>query len=346
MRIAYARHGSGPPLVVASCWLSHLSHDWHSPVWRHFLDDLGSIATVIRYDERGFGLSDWDVDDDFSLESRVHDLEAVIDDSGLDRFSLLAMAQGGPVAVTYAHRHPRRVNRLVMYGTHACVDRDLTSEQREYVQTLIAMMRVGWARPESDFRRVFTNKFIPGATDEQMCWMDDLQKVSTSGHNAAEARRQRGEVDVTALLGELDVPTLVLHSRGDRMNAFAEGVRLASHIPGARFVPLDSDNHIVLADEPAWQVVRTQVSEFLRPQTVLAEAGSSAGSSGGLATLSAREVEILSCAAAGQDNADIAAALTLSVRTVERHLSNVYAKLGVSGRSARTAAAATWLTGR
>lgn len=310
VRIAYARHGSGPPLVIASCWLSHLSHDWRSPVWRHFLDDFGSIATVIRYDERGFGLSDWDVGDDFSLEARVADLEAVIEDSGLDRFSLLAMAQGGPVAVTYVHRHPERVSRLIMYGTHACVDRDLSAEQKDYVDTLIAMMRVGWARPESDFRRVFTNKFIPGATEEQMCWVDELQKVATTGANAAEARRQRGRADVTALLNELDLPTLVLHSQGDRMNALAEAALVASHIPGARFVPLDSDNHIVSADEPARQVILAEVSEFLRPEGRPSTDGSAAGAGTGLALLSPRELEIIRLAAAGKDNADIAAELT------------------------------------
>ncbi len=162
------------------------------------------------------------------------------------------------------------------------------------------------------------------------------------GRGAPAAQRGRCH----PLLGELDLPTLVLHARGDRMVGFAEGVRLASQIPGARFVPLDSDNHIVLSDEPSWPVVLAEVSAFLRPESVPSGAGSSTGSVAGLATLSAREVEILRCAAAGLDNAGIAATLTLSVRTVERHLSNVYAKLGVSGRSARTAAVAVWLTSR
>ncbi len=162
------------------------------------------------------------------------------------------------------------------------------------------------------------------------------------GRGAPAAQRGRCH----PLLGELDLPTLVLHARGDRMVGFAEGVRLASQIPGARFVPLDSDNHIVLSDEPSWPVVLAEVSAFLRPESVPSGAGSSTGSVAGLATLSAREVEILRCAAAGLDNAGIAATLTLSVRTVERHLSNVYAKLGISGRSARTAAVAVWLTSR
>lgn len=345
VRIAYARHGSGPPLVVTSCWLSHLSFDWESPVWRHFLDDLGSIATVTRYDERGYGLSDWDVDD-FGLEARVADLEAIADDSGLDRFALLGMAQGGPVAVTYAHRHPERVSRLVMYGSHACVDRELTAEQREYVDTLISMMRVGWTRPEPDFRRVFTNKFIPGASEEQMRWVDDLLKVSTSGRIAAEARRQRGEVDVTPLLGELDLPTLVLHARGDRMNGFAEGALVASRIPGARLVALDSNNHIVLSDEPAWQVVVAELTEFLQPEAVASASERQSGQAVGLSRLSSRELDVLRQAATGVDNADIATALALSVRTVERHLSNVYVKLGLAGRSARTAAVAALLTNR
>jgi pimeloyl-ACP methyl ester carboxylesterase len=118
VRIAYARHGSGPPLVIATCWLSHLQHDWQSPVWRHFLRDLGEIATVVRYDERGHGLSDWDVDD-YRLEARIADIEAVVDDAGLDHFALMAMSQGGPPSIAYAVRHPERISRLIFYGSYA-----------------------------------------------------------------------------------------------------------------------------------------------------------------------------------------------------------------------------------
>jgi len=125
VRIAYAVHGSGPPLLVSTCWLSQLQYDWESPVWQHFLRDLGRFATVIRYDERGHGLSDWEVRD-YGLEARIGDLEAVADDVGFDRFALMAMSQGGPPAIEYAVRHPERLTRLLFYGSSAALRHDPT----------------------------------------------------------------------------------------------------------------------------------------------------------------------------------------------------------------------------
>ncbi|MGH8776151.1 MAG: alpha/beta fold hydrolase [Jiangellaceae bacterium] len=337
VRIAYAVHGTGPPLVVNSCWLSHLQHDWHSPVWRHFLDDLGQVATVIRYDERGHGLSDWDVSD-FSFEPRIADLEAVVDTAGLERFALLGMSQGGPVAIAYTHRHPQRVSRLVLYGTYAVNVPDPTPEDLELNETYLQMMRVGWARPNPQFRRVFTNELIPGATEEQMRWVDELQRTSTSTANAVEALRQRQLVDVTDLRSELDLPTLVIHARGDQMRDFdKDAPLLAAGIPGARLVPLESNNHIVLADEPAWGQFMAEVSAFLAPDRIGRRSDASP------TTLTGRETDIVSLAAQGMDNAAIAERLTLSVRTVERHLPNAYLKLGVAGKSARAAAVARLL---
>jgi pimeloyl-ACP methyl ester carboxylesterase/DNA-binding CsgD family transcriptional regulator len=339
-RIAYARHGSGPPLVIATCWLSHLQYDWQSPVWRHFLADLGEIATVVRYDERGYGLSDWNVTD-FSMEARLEDLEAVIDHAGLDRFALMAMAQGGPPAIAYTVRHPERVSRLMFYGSYAAALRDPTPEDLELNETFEQMIKVGWARPDSAFRRVFTSMMIPGATEEQMRWLDELQRVSVSAETAFAARRQRKHDNVIDLLTQLDKPTLVLHSRGDRMNGFEEGRFLASMIAGARLVVLESANHIVLGDEPAWPVFVDEVASFLEPdrQPAARAAGVDVAS-----MLSPRELAVLRLAAEGQDNESIARSLTLSVRTVERHLHNTYAKLGIQGKSARTAAVARLLS--
>jgi pimeloyl-ACP methyl ester carboxylesterase/DNA-binding CsgD family transcriptional regulator len=337
-RIAYARHGSGPPLVIAACWLSHLQHDWQSPVWRHFLAELGERATVIRYDERGYGLSDWDVEE-FGLEARIADLEAVVDDAGLDRFALMAMSQGGPPSIAYAARHPERVTRLVFYGSYAAALRDPTSADLELDDAFEALIKVGWARPDSAFRRVFTSLMIPGATEEQMRWLDELQRVSTSAKNALDARRQRKRADVVNLLPRLDLPTLVLHSRGDRMVDFADSRYLAAGIDGARLVVLESANHIVLGDEPAWPVFRDEVAAFLAPDRNLTAAAVTSTD-----TLSPRELDVLRLAAEGHDNAGIAAALTLSVRTVERHLHNTYAKLGIQGKAARTAAVARLLS--
>jgi len=337
--IAYAVHGSGPPLLIDACWLSHLQFDWQSPVWRHYLVELGRIATVIRYDERGHGLSDRGVTD-HSLTARVADLEAVADDAGFERFALLAMSQGGPVAIEYAARHPERLSRLIFYGSYAGAESIASPEELELYKAFEALIRVGWARPTSEFRRVFSSMMIPGGTEEQMRWLDDLQRMSVDAETAVLSRAQRRAVDASPRLPELDLPTLVLQSRGDQMNEFKHSRELAMNIRGARLVALESSNHIVLADEPAWPVFLREVTAFLAPDRTLQ---APVPSDDVAALLSPRELDILNLAARGHDNDAIAAELVLSVRTVERHLQNVYAKLGLQGRTARTAAVARLL---
>ena len=342
--IAYAVHGSGPPLVIDACWLSHLQYDWESPVWRHYLTELGKIATVIRFDERGHGLSDRGVTD-HSLELRLADLEAVVDHAGLDRFALLAMAQGGPVAIEYAARHPERVGSLIFYGSYAGVDSVMTSKQDRLLdETFDNLIRVGWERPTPEFRRVFTYLMIPGATEEQMGWLDELQRRATSADVAVVARQQRRQANASHLLAALDVPTLVVHSLGDRMNAFDYARFLAAEIPGARLVALESENHILLEDEPAWPAFMREVADFLG--STYAPGPTTARHDDPRAVLSPRELEVLALAAEGQDNATIAGELTLSVRTVERHLQNVYDKLGLRGKSARAGAVSRLLGAR
>jgi len=337
--IAYAVHGSGPPLLVDACWLSHLQFDWQSPVWRHWLVELGRIATVIRFDERGHGLSDRGVTD-HNLEARLGDLEAVADDAGLERFALLAMAQGGPVAIEYAARHPERLTRLAFYGSYAGALAAASTEELELDAAFQALIKVGWDRPTPEFRRVFTHLMIPGGTEEQMRWIDDLQRMAVDADTAMLARAQRGAVDSSGRLAGLDLPTLVLHSRGDQMNPFAHSRHLASHIRGARLVALESVNHIVLEDEPAWGVFLREISAFLAPDRTAEPAVPLEDLSD---TLSPRELHILRLVAEGRDNDAIADELVLSVRTVERHLQNAYAKLGLQGRTARTAAVARLL---
>ena len=252
VRIAYAVHGNGPPLMISTCWLSHLQFDWESPVWRHFVSELGRFATVIRFDERGHGLSDWDVTD-LSLESRIGDLEAVADDAGFERFAMMAMAQGGPVAISYAVRHPERLTRLMFYDSYANRLRGMTAEDIELEDAFDPLIKAGWGRPESNFRRVFSSMMIPGASEEQMRWVDDLMRVSVSASTMVQAKQQRNHADVSHLLPQLNVPTLVLHALGDRMNSFEHGRHLASSIRGARLVALESQNHILLEDEAAWR---------------------------------------------------------------------------------------------
>lgn len=338
-RIAYAVHGSGPALLISTCWVSQLLTDWESPVWRHFLQELGRFATVIRFDERGHGLSDWDVKD-YSHEARLSDLVAVADDAGFDRFALMAMAQGGPIAIDYAVRHAERVTRLVFYDSFALGQRDTSPEAGAYFDTLSQLVKVGWGRPESTFRRVFTSLMIPNATEEQMRWLDDLQKVAASANTAFESRQAYRRSDVTALLPLVSQPTLVLHSRGDQLVDFEEGRYLASNIPAATLVPLESDNHILLEDEPAWPVFVSELERFLAPDREHTAALAAALPD----DLSPRELEVVRLAAGGLSNEEIAGSLVVSLRTVERHLQNVYAKLGLSGRSARAGAVARLLT--
>jgi pimeloyl-ACP methyl ester carboxylesterase/DNA-binding CsgD family transcriptional regulator len=333
VRIAYASHGEGPPLLVVSCWLSHLQYDWSSPVWRHFLRDLGAFTTLFRYDERGFGLSDWTVDD-FTLDARVADLETLVDEIGLEKVTLLGMSGGAPVAMAYAARHPERVDRLIVYGGYAIGSGRVPSESELAFR---AMIRAGWAQEDPIFRRVFTTIFIPEATEEQTGWFDELQRMSTSTENALASREERMAVDLTDELPRIQAPTLLLHARDDRACPLDCARTAAALIPGARLMILESPNHILLAHEPACGVFVEEVRRFMPSGDVGRAADARIGE------LSGREREIIGLAAAGFSNAEIADRLVLSVRTVERHLSNAYLKLGISGRAARTAAVATLL---
>jgi ATP/maltotriose-dependent transcriptional regulator MalT len=216
-----------------------------------------------------------------------------------------------------------------------------TPDEVELFEAMGALIKVGWARPRSEFRRVFTSLMIPSASEEQMRWLDDLQRMAVDAETSLLARAQRQVTDSSARMAELDLPTLVLHSRGDRMQDFQRARELAAGIRGARLVALESNNHIVLEDEPAWPVFLREVADFLAADVAPASIDPAEDPA---AVLSPRELDVLTLAAAGQDNDAIAAELVLSVRTVERHLQNAYAKLGLQGRNARTAAVARLLT--
>ncbi len=222
------------------------------------------VSASVRYDERGFGLSDWDVTD-YSFEKRLQDLEAVVDAAGLDRFALLGMSQGGPVAVAYAQRHPERVTRLALLGSYVATVGDGSEESIQLEETFTKMIQVGWARPEGRFRRVFTDALMPGATPEQMTWIDELMRRSTTTENAVAFRQARMDVDVSDLLPLVDVPTLVMHSRGDQINPLEGGRRLAAEIPGAQLVTLETNNHVLLDGEPATDVCFAELAAFLEP---------------------------------------------------------------------------------
>jgi pimeloyl-ACP methyl ester carboxylesterase len=264
VRIAYALAGQGPPLIKAANWLNHLEYDWQSPIWRHLLHALAADHRLIRYDERGNGLSDWDVDD-ISFEAFVRDLESVVDATGLERFALFGISQGCSVSIAYAVRNPHRVSHLVLYGGFARGRRKRNSDS--WVQQADAfdtLMREGWGRENPAFRQMWTSLFVPGGTAEQMQWYNDLQRITTSPENALRIRRASDEIDVTPLLAQVKAPTLVLHGRDDAGVPFDEGRRMAAGIPGARFVALEGRNHVILEDEPAWPRFIEEIKGFLR----------------------------------------------------------------------------------
>ena len=263
VQIAYATVGRGPPLVKAANWLNHLEFDWQSPVWRHLLHGLARNHQLIRYDERGNGLSDWDVDD-ISFEAFVSDLETVVNAVGIERFPLLGISQGCAVSIAYAVRHPERVSRLILYGGYAKGRLKRGSQaSREQGEALITLMRHGWGQENPAFRQMFTSLFMPGATNEQAQWFNDLQRITTSPENAVRIRRTIDEIEVSELLPQVAVPTLVLHCRDDAVSPFDLGRRMAAIIPGARFVALEGRNHMMLEDEPAWPRFLQEVRSFL-----------------------------------------------------------------------------------
>jgi pimeloyl-ACP methyl ester carboxylesterase/DNA-binding winged helix-turn-helix (wHTH) protein len=264
VRIAYALAGQGPPLVKSANWLNHLEYDWQSPIWSHLLHALAAEHRLIRYDARGNGLSDWEVDD-ISFEAFVRDLESVVEATGLERFPLFGISQGCAVSIAYAVRHPEHVSRLVLYGGFARGRRQRGSQsETEQAEAFATLMRQGWGQENPAFRQLFTSLFLPGGTPEQMQWYNDLQRVTTSPGNALRIRQAVDEIDITDLLPMVKVPTLVLHCREDAMQPFEEGRRLAAGIKGSRFVPLEGRNHLILESDASWGRFVGEIRNFLR----------------------------------------------------------------------------------
>jgi TolB-like protein/pimeloyl-ACP methyl ester carboxylesterase len=263
VRLAYACVGNGPPLVKTANWLTHLEYDWESPVWRHWMRELSRDRCLVRYDQRGNGLSHWDVAD-LSFDALVRDLETVVDAAGIERFALLGLSLGSAVAIAYAARHPDRLTHLVLFGGYArgWALRGSPEEiaQRRALRTLIEH---GWGQDNPAFRQVFTSRFIPEATAEQMRWMNELQRMTTSPENALRLDQMASTIDVRDLLPQLRVPTLVIHCREDGVVPFAEGERLADSIPEASFIPLEGRNHIILESEPGWPAFVAALRTFL-----------------------------------------------------------------------------------
>lgn len=263
VRLAWASTGEGPPLVKASNWLTHLDFEWGSPIWQHWWTELSKHHRVIRYDERGNGMSQRDVPE-VSFDTWVRDLETVVDAAGLDRFSLLGISRGGPIAIAYAVKHPERVSKLVLYGAFpAGLNHYGTPEELEARHALISLTRLGWGHHNPAFCRMFTNRFMPNSTPVHEKWFDDLQRVSTSAENAARLIEIDLNIDVRRSLRRVRAPTLVMHCDRDHVVSPEHGCHLAAEIPNARYVSLPSNNHLLLAEEQAWEILLQEFSAFM-----------------------------------------------------------------------------------
>ena len=262
MRLAYTIGGSGPPLVRAIDWLNHLDFEWKNPYRRHWFSQIMGHNTLLRYDQRGSGLSDWNVDD-FSFERSLSDFEELIASVGFDKFALVGSCQGGPIGAAYAARHPERVTKLILVGAFARGWPPPGSMMTEQFNAMLTLIRLGWGRDNPAFRQLWTTLFRPDASPEESEWMNEFQRITSSPDNAALMMAEFPKIDITDLLPKVCCPTLVIHSRDEAVVPASEGRLIASRIRGARYVELPSRSHEVVPGEPAWQIFVDEFSRFL-----------------------------------------------------------------------------------
>jgi len=328
VRLAWAESGAGHVLVKAANWMTHLEFDWESPVWRHWMRFFSENFRFVRHDERGCGMTDWNVGD-LSVERWIEDLEAVVEAADpKEPFALLGISQGAAVCIAYSVKYPERVSHLILYGGYARgVFHRNDSDHERFYRAMIELVRLGWGSDNPTFRQVFTSRFVPGASDEQIDWFNELCGKTTSALVAAQLLDARANVNIMPLLEKVSTPTLILHSRGDDVVSLTEGQILAAGIPNAQFIELDSKNHVLLESEPAWERFCAEILEFTGIK------GSTYGEDPAFAALSPREREVLSLLAEGCGNAEIAERLSISEKTVRNHVSNLFDKLGVWTRA-------------
>jgi pimeloyl-ACP methyl ester carboxylesterase/DNA-binding CsgD family transcriptional regulator len=328
VQLAYAAIGQGSTVVKAPNWLNHLELDITTAAWRPWMERIARHHTLVRYDGRGCGLSDRVVAD-ISQRALQLDLEAVVDAARLDRFILYGASQGAALALEYAARHPERVSHLVLYGGYLRGARKRGGAKAvEEAEAMLKLVELGWGRENSAFRQVFTTQFIPDGTPEQLKAFDEMQRKTVSPETAARILSVLHNVDVTEWAARVQCPTLVLHSRGDARIPFEEGRQLAAAIPGAQFVPLDSENHVLMDHQSAWEQFFVELEEFL-----LRHGEAPAVKAPALADLTPAEVRVLDLLAAGLNNDRIARKLEITPKTVRNHINHIFHKLGVEDRA-------------
>ncbi len=330
-RLAYQCQGSGPVLIQTPLWMGHLEHDDDSPMAGALARGLAHQHQLVRYDQRGCGLSDrwtstarpadW-------VDDCVDDLEAVVEAVGAERFALLGVSQGAAIAIAYAARQPQRVSRLVLHGGYARgrLVRDVSVASADEAQTLVRMAELGWGRADEAFRQVFTTQLIPGGSRLQQAGFNELQRQAASPSQAASLMRAFDVLDVSALLPQVHCPALVLHSRHDWRVPFDEGRTLAGGLADAEFVSIESVNHLLLETEPAWQRWLALVRAFLLPEAQASQYAQLA------ALMSLRQRSLVELMARGLGNEQIAAALQLSEKTVRNQVTAVFERLCVENR--------------
>jgi pimeloyl-ACP methyl ester carboxylesterase/DNA-binding CsgD family transcriptional regulator len=324
VQLAWAQSGEGPPLVKAATWLTHLEYDIESPVWHHWTDFLSDHFRYVRYDERGCGMSDWDVDT-LTVDRWVEDLATVVDAAALEEpFTLLGMSHGAAVCIAYAARYPERVKAMILCGGFARGALRRSDAEANRMYEAIVNLSGLWGSDNPSFRQIFTSRFIPGGSDEQLRWFNDLCLKTITPALAGTLLRARAQTDISSLLPLVKAPALILHAREDAIAPIAEGRTLATGLAGAEFVELDSRNHVLLEHEPAWMKFK---------EAVLAFAGRTAPAADAFGELSKRERETLSLLAEGLSNSEIAERLGISEKTVRNHLSHLFDKLGVWSRA-------------
>ena len=327
--IAYATAGSGPPLLMPASWLSHLEHQWKSLVWKPWLDALTQNFTLIRYDSRGCGLSDRDTRH-LSFDGWMRDISAVADAAGFDRFDMLGVCWGTPIAIEYTANNPERVRRLVLYGGYAEGRlRGARAMDADQARILLDMTRLGWGQSAHAFCRVWGNFFQPGGTLAHYHSWSEQQSLSTSPETAARLLEIGWNTDVRDAARQVKCPTLALHVDRDAVVPIEVGREMASLIPGCRFVQFEGENHMPLATEPAWPRITAEIEAFLKPTE---EVPAQRRTTLSLDDLTARERDVLHAIARGLDNGEIAADLGMSEKTVRNHVTRLLDKIGAEHR--------------